>query len=118
MIMEENELIVRARLEDICDEYDRIKIYAFLRQNKLIYRPEGELKYKEAKPGELLNPIMKINKHEAQVLMDDLWLCGLRPSEGTGSAGSLKKTENHLADMRKIVFHKLGINNDRSGTKT
>lgn len=37
-------------------------------------------------------------------LMDDLWVCGLRPSEGSGSAGALAATERHLGDMRRIVF--------------
>lgn len=59
---------------------------------------------------QVLKPFLELEKHNAQKLMDDLWDCGLRPSEGSGSAGALKKTENHLADMRKIVFHKLGIN--------
>jgi hypothetical protein len=44
-----------------------------------------------------------LSDESAQVLMDRLWDCGLRPSEGTGSAGSLRKTEDHLKDMRKIV---------------
>lgn len=42
---------------------------------------------------------------DAQLLMDDLWNAGLRPTEGTGSAGSLKATERHLEDMRTLVFH-------------
>ena len=46
---------------------------------------------------------------QAQLLMDDLWNCGLRPSEGSGSARSMKATQNHLADLKKILFHKLGI---------
>jgi len=41
--------------------------------------------------------------------MDSLWDCGLRPSEGTGSAGALSATQKHLDDMRKIVFKKLGL---------
>ncbi len=50
-----------------------------------------------------------INKNQAQLLMDDLWDCGLRPSEGSGSAGAMKAVQNHLADVKKILFHKLGI---------
>jgi hypothetical protein len=38
------------------------------------------------------------------MLMDQLWQCGLRPTEGTGSAGSLAATERHLKDMREIAF--------------
>ncbi len=40
----------------------------------------------------------------AQQLMDELWRCGLRPTEGSGSAGSLAATERHLEDMRALVF--------------
>jgi hypothetical protein len=39
----------------------------------------------------------------AQQLMDELWHVGLRPSEGTGSAGSLAATQRHLHDMRALV---------------
>jgi len=49
-------------------------------------------------------PFARIGIQEAQNLMDELWQCGLRPSEGTGSAGSLRATERHLEDMRKLVF--------------
>lgn len=49
-------------------------------------------------------PMVSLALDEAQRLMDELWQCGLRPSEGTGSAGSLAATERHLADMRKVAF--------------
>ena len=41
---------------------------------------------------------------EAQALMDRLWKAGLRPTEGSGSAGALAATECHLADMQRMVF--------------
>lgn len=37
----------------------------------------------------------------AQRLMDELWNCGLRPSEGTGSAGAMRQAEDHLATLKK-----------------
>lgn len=40
---------------------------------------------------------------EAQQLMDELWRIGLRPTEGSGSAGSLAATQEHLKDMRALV---------------
>lgn len=49
-------------------------------------------------------------RDQAQTLMDELWNCGLRPTEGTGSAGALKATERHLDDMRRLVFK--GESND------
>lgn len=49
-------------------------------------------------------PTLRIGIERAQELMDDLWRCGLRPTEGTGSAGALAATQRHLEDMRKLVF--------------
>jgi hypothetical protein len=50
-------------------------------------------------------PLFTLAPTEAQDLMDQLWQCGLRPSEGSGSAGSLAATERHLEDMRKLAMH-------------
>ncbi len=49
-------------------------------------------------------PTLSLNNHQAQNLIDELWRCGLRPSEGSGSAGMLAATERHLTDMKKITF--------------
>lgn len=46
----------------------------------------------------------QMDKDTAQTLMDDLWNAGLRPTEGTGSAGALRAVERHLEDMRRLVF--------------
>lgn len=59
--------------------------------------------------GDLVPSTITIPVEAAQTLMDDLWNAGLRPTEGTGSAGSLRATESHLADLRKIVFNVLRI---------
>ena len=47
---------------------------------------------------------LEVENDEAQQLMDTLWECGLRPTEGSGSAGSLAATQRHLEDMRTLVF--------------
>jgi hypothetical protein len=52
---------------------------------------------------------ISITMDMAQVLMDDLWNCGLRPTEGQGSAGSLAATQKHLNDMRMIVANQLKV---------
>ncbi len=54
-------------------------------------------------------PALSLDQKSAQRLMDELWTCGLRPSEGSGSAGSLAATERHLADMKLIAFHALKV---------
>lgn len=53
-----------------------------------------------------VEPTFSLSVEAAQILMDDLWNCGLRPSEGSGSAGALAATQRHLEDMRTLVFKK------------
>lgn len=62
------------------------------------------LVFETVKPGEYIDPCMHLSITDAQRLMDELWHCGLRPTEGTGSAGALAATERHLADLQRIVF--------------
>lgn len=59
---------------------------------------------KERDPNIMLEPSLSLAPEAAQTLMDDLWHCGIRPTEGSGSAGSLAATQRHLEDMRKLVF--------------
>src|SRR4030042_868144 len=54
-------------------------------------------------------PTLELRYEDAQCLMDELWRCGLRPTEGSGSAGSLAATEKHLNDMRAIVSKQLEV---------
>lgn len=50
------------------------------------------------------DPILMLTKEEGQELIDALWSAGLRPTEGSGSAGSLAATERHLQDMQRIAI--------------
>ncbi len=64
------------------------------------------------KQGTHAEPMFRLEIRQAQQLMDELWQCGLRPSEGSGSAGSLAATERHLKDMQSIamgILRKEGI---------
>jgi hypothetical protein len=61
----------------------------------------------------VIEPFIRIEIQQAQQLMDELWQCGLRPTEGAGSAGSLRATEMHLDDMRVIAFKKLNIDKQK-----
>ena len=49
-------------------------------------------------------PDINLTMQAGQKLIDDLWDVGLRPSEGSGSAGSFAAQGKHLEDMRKLVF--------------
>jgi hypothetical protein len=55
-------------------------------------------------PNERAVPMLSLTIHQAQQLMDELWDCGMRPSEGSGSAGAMAAVQAHLSDMRKLVF--------------
>jgi hypothetical protein len=50
-----------------------------------------------------------LDNTSTQSLMDMLWDCGFRPSEGSGSAGAMAATKKHLEDMRTLVFHPMGL---------
>ena len=97
---------------------DRVKLIAELRHfNRVVAvtaaceQPDGRFKVAEpvtwrvVEEGEAnVKPMISLHNGEAQLLMDELWRCGLRPSEGAGSAGSLAATERHLKDMQAIAF--------------
>lgn len=53
--------------------------------------------------GELITPAFHLSRAAGQVLMDDLWAAGLRPTEGAGSAGALAATQAHLKDLQQLV---------------
>ncbi len=55
------------------------------------------------------SPAFELEDEAAQLLLDELWRAGFRPTEGVDNAGQLKATQNHLGDMKKIAFDMLGI---------
>ena len=63
-----------------------------------------ELEMKKADEAVKMEPTFSLERERAQQLMDSLWSCGLRPSEGTGSAGALAAVQAHLKDMQRLVF--------------
>ncbi len=65
----------------------------------------GKLTMESFEPRTVIPPEARVDIEDttAQVLMDDLWKCGYRPTEGKGSAGALLATEKHLQDMRTLV---------------
>lgn len=72
---------------------------------------DATVQWKEAHWGtpQLQNPEpLLILKHEqAQMLMEQLWSAGVRPSQAAGSIGQLASVEKHLADMRALTSHVL-----------
>ena len=52
----------------------------------------------------LAEPAACLSPEAAQALMDGLWQCGIRPTEGAGTAGSMAAVQEHLKDMRTIAM--------------
>ena len=104
----DNRLKMRARRADIGFGREKIDLYAFQKDSRGGSAAE-KLVFVKQEPQFRLEPFIEIESQEAQVLMDDLWEAGIRPTEARGSAGAMKAVQGHLADMRKIVFKKLGI---------
>lgn len=65
--------------------------------------------FSELPEGVMTPPMLQFDMVAAQRLMDELWHCGLRPTEGSGSAGQSAAMQNHLADLRAIAFKALKI---------
>lgn len=87
---------------------DKVELLGAVQQGSKV-RVAQRLALETQDEGCVVDPFASLDMHEAQVLMDSLWECGLRPSEGTGSAGAMKATERHLEDMRKIAGAKLNV---------
>jgi len=83
------------------------KIMAVDSERRLIAKPLEFVEIGEDKIDDGFEPAFRMSKADGQNLMDELWRCGIRPSEGSGSAGSLAATERHLADMRTIAMGSL-----------
>lgn len=64
----------------------------------------ASLVWRESSPMKIEPETFSLDTEAAQSLMDQLWACGIRPTEGRGSAGALAATQNHLEDMRRLVF--------------
>jgi len=72
------------------------------RQAVIEWKPIDEM-------GIQLDPTVRLTNDAAQVLMDDLWNSGIRPTEGAGSAGAMRAAERHIEDLRKIAFKVIGV---------
>ena len=54
------------------------------------------------------DPMCYLSRSAAIELMDSLWNCGVRPSNGEGNVGQIGAMKDHLNDMRRLVFKEKG----------
>lgn len=66
--------------------------------------------WEDMSPGSHSEPSAQLTDTQAQELMDQLWTCGFRPTEGRGSAGALTAVQHHLDDFRAIIRKTLDVN--------
>ncbi len=81
-----------------------VEVVVFDRQGSPRAVSTARVEFSPITEGQDVEPTLKLSTSSAQRLMDELWSCGLRPTEGTGSAGSLAATERHLKDMQRVAF--------------
>jgi hypothetical protein len=49
-------------------------------------------------------PTFTLPMAAAQEMMDRLWQCGVRPTEGAGSAGAMAQAEAHIKTLQRVAF--------------
>jgi len=74
-----------------------IELYVLSRDYKFVGQPV--VMEKESEDGS--KPTVSLTMDGAQELMDELWRCGLRPTEGAGSAGAMAVTQAHLKETQR-----------------
>ena len=87
-----------------------VEIAAFKRLNGGV-RQFASVEWKTLSENDMgeIRPLLALRMEQAQVLMDDLWNAGVRPTEGAGSAGSMRAAQDHIKDLRRVAFKALGI---------
>lgn len=60
-------------------------------------------------PGEEVPEFLSLSPTIAQSLMDQLFECGVRPTQGFGSPGQVEALKNHVDDLRQIAFKATGV---------
>lgn len=96
--MRDNEIEFMALRHDFSDGID---LYARKHEDDNCFVATA-LSWAPYTPGSIALPFHNISTTAAQQLMDELWRCGVRPTEAAGSAGAMAATQKHLEDMRTI----------------
>lgn len=98
---------IKARRPDVGFGERGIDLWILLEEDGRFTHFAKPPKMQPATEGEYMRPAATISPTAAQVLMDDLWSCGIRPSEGLPTAGQLEAVKYHLEDMRSLALGKV-----------
>ncbi len=100
------ELTLRAYRDEMRGASGAVCLVGYAHEGKLAAQP---LTLEDAEPGDRLPLVASLDWTTAQILMDTLYACGVRPTEAAGSAGQRAAMEKHLNDMRAIVAKALAL---------
>lgn len=56
--------------------------------------------------------LFRLDDTAAQVLMDQLWTCGVRPTDGAGSAGAMAQAQEHIGNLLADIGHLRNMNTE------
>lgn len=93
---------IGAHLQDYANHIG-IRIYAVDDDARQITHA-ATLVWQEVSEGEIIPGALALQKSAAQELMDQLWMCGIRPTAEVGTEKALSATRAHLTDMQTIAF--------------
>jgi hypothetical protein len=83
----------------------RYNIYMFRIEDNKRYQVTN-MELDELEPGlQPYSPQISLDSTDAQILFDDLWRAGLRPS----TKDETPAKDEHIRDLRMIAFHALGM---------
>ena len=77
--------------------------------------PAADLQLVPLEPNSRPLPFLYLGEGAAQVLMDDLWNAGLRPTRKWAEDATLAAKDEHLHDLRRLVFGGDGNDGARAG---
>ena len=103
----DEQITIRAG-KNLCMLDGSVEIYitkTSVRDDRSRKRQVGEIKFVDAPDCKfaVISPALTIPLETAQQLMDEIWNCGIRPTNH-GSPGEMDAISYHLEDMRKLVF--------------
>jgi len=66
----------------------------------------SNIEFTTVEEAEIARPTLTLPIEVVQMLFNDLWQCGLRPTiDKHDSPGELRATKEHLKDLQKLVFN-------------
>lgn len=81
-------------------------LYILEIRNGVVVTNAVNISLADVTPGAEVSPVLSLTQTDMQSLMDQLWSCGVRPTEGQGSAGAMAAVQEHLKDLRRLIFEK------------